>query len=180
MVFFPSYYYMEQVMAIAEKRKMEYEILKQDTHMTEEMREEFLLRFSEKREKSLVGFCVTGGIFSEGIDLQKDQLIGVFIVGTGLPQVCSEREILKGYYDEKDRNGFDFAYRFPGMNKVLQAAGRLIRTMEDKGVILLLDDRFLTREYVEQFPREWDDYLPVRLQTVENAVSNFWEQQNLV
>ena len=95
--------------------------------------------------------------------MQRDRLIGVFVVGTGLPQVCTEREILKGYYDEEERNGFDFAYRFPGMNKVLQAAGRLIRTMDDRGVIVLLDNRFLAGEYLEQFPKEWDDYKPVRL-----------------
>lgn len=145
--------------------------------MMEEMREEFLRCFEEKRERSLVGFCVTGGIFSEGIDLQRDRLIGVFVVGTGLPQVCTEREILKGYYDEEERNGFDFAYRFPGMNKVLQAAGRLIRTMDDRGVIVLLDNRFLAGEYLEQFPKEWDDYKPVRLQTVEQIVNDFWKQQ---
>lgn len=177
MVFFPSYHYMEQVIAIAEEREIEYDILKQDTHMMEEMREEFLRCFEEKRERSLVGFCVTGGIFSEGIDLQRDRLIGVFVVGTGLPQVCTEREILKGYYDEEERNGFDFAYRFPGMNKVLQAGGRLIRTMDDRGVIVLLDNRFLAGEYLEQFPKEWDDYKPVRLQTVEQIVSDFWKQQ---
>lgn len=177
LVFFPSYSYMEQVLAAAEERGGGYEILKQDAHMTEEMREAFLARFEESREESLVGFCVTGGIFSEGIDLQKDRLIGVIVVGTGIPQVCTEREILKEYYDEKERDGFDFAYRFPGMNKVLQAAGRLIRTMDDRGVILLLDDRFLTREYVEQFPLEWDDYRPVRLGSVGEEIGRFWRRQ---
>lgn len=182
LVFFPSYSYMEQVFAIAMEREEPYEILRQDAHMTEDMREEFLEHFETDKEMaadtSLVGFCVTGGIFSEGIDLREDRLIGVIVVGTGLPQVCTEREILKEYYDEEKRNGFDFAYRFPGMNKVLQAAGRLIRTMDDRGVIVLLDDRFLTREYVEQFPMEWDDYVPVRLSTVGEEVKHFWERDS--
>lgn len=88
-----------------------------------------------------------GGIFGEGIDLKNDRLIGAIIVGTGLPQVSDEREILKNYYDERGLSGFDYAFRYPGMNKVLQAAGRVIRTSEDRGVILLLDERFLQREY---------------------------------
>ena len=177
LVFFPSYQYMEQVFCLAEEKERPYDIVKQDTHMTEEMREAFLGHFEESRANSLVGFCVTGGIFSEGIDLRRDRLIGVMVVGTGLPQVCTEREILKEYYDEKEKKGFDFAYRFPGMNKVLQAAGRLIRTMDDCGIILLLDDRFLTREYVEQFPMEWDDYLPVRMDTVGEKIREFWKNQ---
>lgn len=177
LVFFPSYQYMEQVFCLAEEKERPYDIVKQDTHMTEEMREAFLGHFEESRANSLVGFCVTGGIFSEGIDLRRDRLIGVMVVGTGLPQVCTEREILKEYYDEKEKKGFDFAYRFPGMNKVLQAAGRLIRTMDDRGIILLLDDRFLTREYVEQFPMEWDDYLPVRMDTVGEKIREFWKNQ---
>lgn len=97
-----------------------------------------------------------GGIFGEGIDLKNDRLIGAIIVGTGLPQVSDEREILKNYYDERGLSGFDYAFRYPGMNKVLQAAGRVIRTSEDRGVILLLDERFLQREYGALFPREWE------------------------
>lgn len=96
-----------------------------------------------------------GGIFSEGIDLKEDRLIGVVIVGTGLPMVCTEQELLKGYFEKTNQKGFDYAYQYPGMNKVMQAAGRVIRTMEDEGIILLLDDRFLKREYQELFPREW-------------------------
>lgn len=98
--------------------------------------------FEHERERTLVAFCVMGGIFGEGIDLKNDRLIGAIIVGTGLPQVSDEREILKNYYDERGLSGFDYAFRYPGMNKVLQAAGRVIRTSEDRGVILLLDERF--------------------------------------
>lgn len=97
------------------------------------------------------------------------------MIGTGLPQIGSEREILKEYYDKKKQGGFDYAYRYPGMNKVLQAAGRVIRTKEDKGVILLLDDRFLGRDYAEIFPREWQDRGICRLDTVESALNDFWK-----
>lgn len=114
--------------------------------------------------------------FSEGVDLTGESLIGAVIVGTGLPQIGSQREILKEYYDKRINCGFDYAYRYPGMNKVLQAAGRVIRTKEDKGVILLLDDRFWDRDYQEIFPREWQDRTGCRLDTVEGAVETFWKR----
>ena len=175
MVFFPSYRLMEDVYQVYEE---EFSVdwvrcIRQNSDMTEREREEFLEEF-QSREGTLVGFCVLGGIFSEGVDLTGESLIGAIIVGTGLPQICSEREILKEYYDRKKQSGFDYAYRYPGMNKVLQAAGRVIRTKEDRGVILLLDDRFLGRDYGEIFPREWKDRSSCRLNTVEEAVSRFW------
>ena len=175
MVFFPSYRLMEDVYQVYEE---EFSVdwvrcIRQNSDMTERDREEFLEEF-QSREGTLVGFCVLGGIFSEGVDLTGESLIGAIIVGTGLPQIGSEREILKEYYDRKKQSGFDYAYRYPGMNKVLQAAGRVIRTKEDRGVILLLDDRFLGRDYGEIFPREWKDRSSCRLNTVEEAVSRFW------
>lgn len=175
MVFFPSYRLMEDVYQVYEE---EFSVdwvrcIWQNSDMTEREREEFLEEF-QSREGTLVGFCVLGGIFSEGVDLTGESLIGAIIVGTGLPQIGSEREILKEYYDRKKQSGFDYAYRYPGMNKVLQAAGRVIRTKEDRGVILLLDDRFLGRDYGEIFPREWKDRSSCRLNTVEEAVSRFW------
>ena len=175
MVFFPSYRLMEDVYQVYEE---EFSVdwvrcIRQNSDMTEQEREEFLEEF-QSREGTLVGFCVLGGIFSEGVDLTGESLIGAIIVGTGLPQIGSEREILKEYYDRKKQSGFDYAYRYPGMNKVLQAAGRVIRTKEDRGVILLLDDRFLGRDYGEIFPREWKDRSSCRLNTVEEAVSRFW------
>ena len=143
--------------------------------MSEQEREDFLARFAqERREKTLVGFCVLGGIFSEGIDLKKDSLIGAVVVGTGLPMVCNEREILKRYFEEQGEDGFDYAYRYPGMNKVLQAAGRVIRTADDVGIVALLDERFLAPAYRRLFPREWNDFERVRLSQVEDSVENFW------
>ena len=143
--------------------------------MNEKEREEFLEEFSDNKE-TLVGFCVLGGIFSEGIDLIGDRLIGALIVGTGLPQVGNEKEILKNYYDQKGENGFDYAYRYPGMNKVLQAAGRVIRTQEDVGVILLLDERFRNPEYGALFPVEWSDRKNCRLNNVEHYLKEFWQE----
>ena len=164
MVFFPSYKLMQDVYDCY-LEKIESEILfegeipkvvLQTSGMKEKEREEFLAAFDNEEDETLVAFCVMGGIFGEGIDLSNDKLIGAIIVGTGLPQICNEREILKNYYDEESGSGFDYAFRYPGMNKVLQAAGRVIRTTEDEGVILLLDDRFLQRDYQMMYPREWE------------------------
>ena len=177
MIFFPSYRLMEDVYQVYEE---EFSVdwvrcIRQSSDMTEREREEFLEEF-QSREGTLVGFCVLGGIFSEGVDLAGESLIGAVIVGTGLPQIGSEREILKEYYDRKNQAGFDYAYRYPGMNKVLQAAGRVIRTKEDKGVILLLDDRFLGRDYTGIFPQEWRDRSSCRLDTVEEQLKSFWKR----
>ena len=153
----------------------------QQTGMREAEREAFLQAFSgeasKRRGGSLVAFCVLGGIFGEGIDLKKEQLIGAVIVGTGLPQISNEREILMRYYDERAGAGFDYAYRFPGMNKVLQAAGRVIRTTEDVGVIELLDERFLKSDYRGRFPREWEQRRICNVNEVEQMLAEFWERR---
>lgn len=175
MVFFPSYQYMEDVRGILQERGTGLSLLIQEKRMTEADRETFLAEFSFKRQESLAALCVMGGVFSEGIDLTGDRLIGVVIIGTGIPQVNPEQEILKQYFEENGENGFDYAYRYPGMNKVLQAAGRVIRTMEDRGIIALLDDRFLQTEYQELFPREWNEYFIVTRQNVRQAARAFWE-----
>ncbi|MBR5128062.1 MAG: ATP-dependent DNA helicase, partial [Roseburia sp.] len=168
MVFFPSYKMMQQVYEIFKSQfSDEIDILLQEIGMKEEEREGFLAEFAEEREKSLVAFCVMGGIFGEGIDLKREQLIGAIIVGTGLPQISNEREILMNYYEKMTGMGFDYAYRYPGINKVLQAAGRVIRTIEDVGVIELLDERFLQNDYRGLFPREWEKYEICTVQDVE-------------
>lgn len=178
MAFFPSYRLMEDVLSVyrSEFAGENVEILVQGTGMTEVQREEFLGKFQEKNDRSLVGFCVMGGIFSEGIDLAGEKLIGAVVIGTGIPQIGQERELLKEFYDKKGENGFDYAYRFPGMNKVLQSAGRVIRTREDVGVILLLDDRFCTREYEMLFPREWAERTTATLPAVSGILQSFWEK----
>lgn len=177
MVFFPSYQFMNRVY---EQFLMQNETgltaIRQETGMREEEREAFLEEFRIQREVSMVAFCVMGGIFGEGIDLKKEQLIGAIIVGTGLPQISNEREILRQYYETRSGNGFDYAYRYPGMNKVLQAAGRVIRTSEDIGIIELLDERFLQAEYKTLFPREWEQRSFCTMDTVETQLRKFWEQ----
>ncbi|MCB6202748.1 ATP-dependent DNA helicase [Extibacter muris] len=178
--FFPSYQFMEQVYAqflsLTEDCE-DIEYVMQSQYMSEEAREIFLENFEEEREKSLMGFCVMGGIFSEGIDLVEDKLIGAAIIGTGLPQVCRERELLKTYFDGKGYRGFDYAYLYPGMNKVLQSAGRVIRTDEDRGVILLLDERFGDVRYREIFPREWKTAWYCSLRNVKEQMHRFWEPE---
>lgn len=192
MVFFPSHAFLEEVYECY----MEHfgdetrECVVQEDYMDEASREAFLARFQgnpdcdfghmiqmevEIEDKILIGFCVMGGIFGEGIDLKHDSLIGVIVVGTGLPQVCHEREIFKDYFDRQGENGFDFAYRYPGMNKVLQAAGRVIRTSEDVGVIALLDERFLQPSYQRMFPREWGNYEVVTRDRIAGRTERFWD-----
>lgn len=192
MVFCPSYVFMRRVYDIYVEKYSDgtKECIIQQEYMSEQEREAFLDRFrgnedcdissvinieiEEEEETTLIGFCVMGGIFSEGIDLKNDSLIGAIIVGTGLPQVCIEREILKSYFDECGDNGFDYAYRYPGMNKVLQAAGRVIRTAEDLGVVALLDERFLQFNYRKMFPREWDNFEIVNMESSSKRISRFW------
>ncbi len=194
MIFFPSHAFLRQVYDIFMDHfaTKQFECIVQEDHMNERSREEFLGRFTGneafdlkdvihmdievEEEKILLGFCVMGGIFSEGIDLKNDGLIGAVIVGTGLPQVCNEREILKNYFDSWGENGFDYAYRYPGMNKVLQAAGRVIRTVEDVGIVALLDERFLSPAYQRLFPREWNNYEVVTTRQIAGRVERFWNE----
>ena len=182
MVFFPSYAFMKKVHEIYEKLFMDATIetcIIQSESMNEEEREAFLRCFSTEEgrtERMLIGFCIMGGIFGEGIDLKNDSLIGAIIVGNGLPQVCFERDILMNYFSEAGNNGFDYAYRYPGMNKVLQAAGRVIRTAEDVGIIALIEDRFLESSYQKLFPREWEQYEIVEVDTVAKRIEKFWNE----
>lgn len=188
MAFFPSYRMLSDVREIFEREcrpllEQEFDVttIAQTPGMSEREREEFLEAFgrgggerSEGRGAVLLGFCVMGGVFAEGIDLDGERLIGAVVVGTGLPQIGAERELLRRFYDRRGENGFDYAYRFPGMNKVLQSAGRVIRTAQDRGVILLLDERFLKREYLELFPKEWNDYRICTGKTVSREIAGFW------
>lgn len=148
----------------------------QQPGMNEEEREEFLRLFKEENDATLVGMCVMGGIFGEGIDLRDDMLIGAVIVGTGLPMVGNERELYRNYYDEVCGSGFEYAYLYPGMNKVLQAAGRVIRTATDKGCILLLDERFANNQYRALFPREWKEHEFVNIRTINERLDAFWRK----
>ena len=178
MVFCPSYTFLQNIYDIYTEQFASEgkECIIQQDYMNEQAREEFLEYFQEETDHILIGFCVLGGIFSEGIDLKNDRLIGVMIVGTGIPQVCQERELLKNHFNKSGENGFDYSYRYPGMNKVLQAAGRVIRTAEDVGVIALLDERFLQYSYQKMFPREWERFEVVTVDTVGKQVEDFWNR----
>lgn len=177
LVFFPSYSFMDQVVTRLQEREHR-RLLVQGTDMREREKEEFLEAFDSENEDSVIGCCVMGGIFSEGIDLREDRLIGAVIVGTGLPMVCNERELFKNYYEEKKGSGFDYAYLYPGVNKVFQAGGRVIRTVSDKGAILLLDKRFMQRQYQELFPREWFPYEVVNCEEMGRVLGDFWGREN--
>lgn len=180
MIFFPSHQFLRRVYEVflSEEYDASYmDCIVQEGNMDERARETFLLRFTEAdSDRCLLGFCVLGGLFGEGIDLKRDALIGAIIVGTGLPQVCAERKILKDYFDGDGGVGFDYAYRYPGMNKVLQAAGRVIRTAEDVGIVALLDYRFCQPEYRAMFPREWKSFEQVQLDTIGRRIERFWNE----
>lgn len=173
LVFFPSYQILYEIQEYLSE-KTQFALYAQSTSMTEEEREEFLSHFQDAPSATTIGLCVMGGIFSEGIDLKDSRLIGAVIVGTGLPMVCTENELFREYFDSEKGSGFPYAYQYPGMNKVLQAAGRVIRTTEDIGAILLLDDRFLQNGYQKLFPREWFPYDVVTLTSLPERLSAFW------
>ncbi|WP_069649272.1 ATP-dependent DNA helicase [Caloranaerobacter ferrireducens] len=174
-VFFPSYEYMDKVYEIFADKDNSFDIVKQIKDMQEFDRIEFLSLFTPNKERTLLGFAVMGGIFGEGIDLVGDRLNGVIIVGVGLPQLSSEREILRFYYNKLKGNGFHYAYIYPGFNRVIQAAGRLIRTESDRGIILLIDERFTTRVYKKLMPVEWNNYCIVKnIKELEDKVFKFW------
>lgn len=153
------------------------ELIMQDTNMDEEAREAFLAQFEKNPTKTKIGFCVLGGIFSEGIDLTEDRLIGVVIVSVGLPQIGLEKDLIKYHFEDQEKEGYHYAYTYPGMNKVLQAIGRLIRTEKDKGVILLIDDRFNTPLYSSLMPAEYSDRKCTQLRYVTEQVDGFWDEQ---
>ena len=173
--FFPSHAYLQQVYENFTAQYPGIRTLRQESRTDDAARAEFLAAFMPHPQETLLGFGVLGGIFGEGVDLAGDRLIGCAIVGVGLPQVNPRQEMLRRYYDEQSGTGFDYAYRYPGMNKVLQAAGRVIRTPEDKGVVLLLDDRFAQPEYVRLFPPHWKhiEYLQSSRE-LEDKLHHFW------
>ncbi|MDT2612250.1 ATP-dependent DNA helicase [Enterococcus dongliensis] len=176
LVFFPSFQYLDQVAAYFHEVYPEVTIQIQGTKLSEVEREAFLASFDERPEKTMIGFCVLGGIFSEGIDLVGDRLIGTIVVGVGLPQINHEQELIKEYYDEKQNRGFSYAYQLPGMNKVIQAAGRVIRTMSDRGIILLLDQRYTNQHYQNLLPINWSDRKVVyNSEDINKTANDFWQ-----
>lgn len=175
MVFFPSYKYMKDVHTYFIEHYGDFNLCMQDNNMDEEARESFLAGFEANPTETKIGFCVLGGIFSEGIDLTEDRLIGVLVVSVGLPQIGLEKDLIKYHFEEREKEGYHYAYTYPGMNKVLQAVGRLIRTEKDKGVIVMIDDRFNSMLYSQLMPAEFSDRTCIRLNQIEAKVQDFWE-----
>jgi DNA excision repair protein ERCC-2 len=157
LVFFPSYAYLNEVYLHFDAKYPHIRTLVQQSNMLEEDREDYLAQFDAANTETLVGFTVLGGIFSEGIDLKGDRLIGTVIISVGIPMISLRTDTIRNYFDEKNGAGYDYAYTFPGMNKVLQAAGRVIRTETDEGCVTLIDDRFATGKYRALFPAHWVD-----------------------
>ena len=177
LAFFPSYAYLRRVHEDFTARYPGIATLAQESGLDDAARAAFLQKFTPDPAQTLLGFGVMGGIFGEGVDLVGDRLIGCAIVGVGLPQVNPRQEILRRYYDEQSGTGFDYAYRYPGMNKVLQAAGRVIRTAGDRGVVLLLDDRFARSEYTRLFPRHWQHLKYLNgTEALKEELDRFWGQ----
>ncbi len=175
LVYFPSYKYMNEVYFRFNEQYPDINSFIQENSMSEEERESFLNRFQPDNPESMVCFGVLGGIFSEGIDLKGDRLIGAIIIGVGLPQVSVEQDIIMDYFNRKNGMGYENAYMFPGMNKVLQAAGRVIRSENDRGMVLLVDERFSQRNYLNLYPKHWEHKIRVRsTDEIKTRLKNFW------
>jgi DNA excision repair protein ERCC-2 len=176
LIYCSSYLYMRDILQVFEEYNNDYDIIVQNQDMSEIHKEEFLQSFQTDRAKTMLGFAVMGGMFSEGIDLTGDRLSGAIIVGVGLPQLCLERDVIMDYFDENKGVGFDYAYKYPGMNKVQQAAGRVIRTEQDRGIVVLIDDRFDQAGYKKLFPKEWEGYLVAKnINRLDEIIAEFWE-----
>lgn len=175
LVYLPSYQYLTAVQEQFHARFPEVPVLAQRPGMPEPERDAFLQAYAANKERMLVGFAVLGGVFGEGIDLVGEHLIGAVVVGVGLPQLCLERDLIRDYFQEQTGAGFDYAYTFPGMNRVLQAVGRVIRSETDRGVILLIDTRFGEARYRALFPKGWNPLTVRKVDAIQEAVRAFWE-----
>ncbi len=182
LVFFPSYVYLAAVLELLKERLPDRQLLVQERAMTEAEREAFLAQFSASNQETLVGLAVMGGIFGEGIDLVGERLIGVVVVGVGVPQLGLERDLIKDYFDHQTGSGFDkagfaYAYQYPGFNRVLQATGRVIRTDADRGIIVLIDERFTQRRYRNLFPTHWRGFQVVQnTSEIKDILKRFWSR----
>lgn len=172
-VYVPSYEYLDSIAPLLEDEN--YDLLVQNREMSEGDKENFLSAFEDHPKRTMIGLAVVGGAFGEGIDLVSERLIGVVVVGVGMPQVCYERNLIRDYFNKKDKEGYNFAYLYPGMNKVMQAVGRVIRGDNDRGVALLIDDRYLTKSYRDLFRNEWKDYSVITSkEDLQEECENFW------
>jgi DNA excision repair protein ERCC-2 len=174
LLFFPSYKYMNMVLEVFNSERPDLATLVQTPEMTEFDREEFLIRFENHEEEALAGFAVMGGAFGEAIDLAGERLAGVAIVGVGLPAICPERELIRDYFDVQEGKGFEYAYSYPGMIRVLQAAGRVIRSETDRGVVFLIDERFARAPYRFLLPGDWKPGAVRSTVQIQESLESFW------
>lgn len=176
-VYFPSYAYLTEVKDVFVKKFPQINVTVQKKSMSESAKKEFLDSFDAKKDGTLIGFCVMGGSFSEGIDLRGERLIGALIVGVGLPTISSELNIIKEYFDKTREDGYAYAYTYPGMNKVMQAAGRVIRSEDEMGVVILIDDRFASAEYKAIMPEYWHHIKYIgNARDLLGQITEFWKK----
>ncbi len=176
MIFFPSYKYMEEAHGFFTVMYPNVNTLIQRKGMTDQQKAEFVSKFDENNHESLVGFCVLGGVYAEGIDLVGEKLIGAVIVGVGMPRLSNERNLLAEHYSDTDIDGSMYSYVYPGMTRVMQAVGRVIRTENDKGIAILIDDRFATPVYKSLFPQHWRHAKFVsEPKTLSKILDKFWK-----
>jgi DNA excision repair protein ERCC-2 len=176
LLFFPSYVYLQMIYELFLIHCPQTDVIAQTPGMSEAEREEFLGCFSQDNPDTLVGFAVMGGIFGEGIDLVGKRLSGAVIVGVGLPAVCMEKDLVRDYFNTTQKAGFEFAYLYPGINRVLQACGRVIRTENDRGVVLLIDQRYSTYRYKSLLPAYWNSVSVSSQHQFAQDLKNFWER----
>jgi DNA excision repair protein ERCC-2 len=177
-LFFPSYQYLNMVRASLNLEKDQYDIIVQKKEMSSRERKDTLDLFKTSSEKTQVGMFVMGGVFGESIDLIGDMLSGVLIVGVGLPALSPMNNLLRSHFDEAFSSGFDFAYTYPGLNKVIQAVGRVIRSETDRGVAILMDDRFTSRKYLSLYPKEWSHLKTINdANRLKKTIRDFWKTE---
>jgi DNA excision repair protein ERCC-2 len=174
-VYLPSYEYLEALRDRFVRLEPDIPVAVQTPAMSEEDKSLFLARFEPSDPAPMVGFAVLGGVFGEGIDLVGDRLIGAIVVTVGLPGIGPERELIRRHFDRSDDAGFEFAYVYPGINRVLQAAGRVIRSETDRGVILLIDERFTETTYRRLLPADWPAQTRVADEAdLQSLLAAFW------
>ena len=174
-VYLPSYEYLDNILPLLDFDE-NVDLFIQKKEMTEQEKQDFISNFHQNDERSKVGLAIIGGAFGEGIDLVGDSLIGVAIVGIGLPKINFESDEVVEYYKKNEVDGFSYAYTYPGMNKVMQAVGRLIRTESDRGVALLIDERYMWNDYKSLFKKEWSDYeVILSVDELKESLQNFFK-----
>lgn len=178
MVFTPSFRYAAALCDAFRAKYPQLHVMLQTPGMSEGEKQAFLAAFRNREDHTyLIGFCVMGGIWAEGIDLAGDSLIGAIVVGIGMPSLSYEREAMADYYEERYEAGKAYAYLYPGMNRVMQAAGRVIRREGDRGVIVLIDDRFRDPIYRKLIPGLWRgmQFIP-DARTLKERIQRFWQE----